>query len=46
MRIKDTLNIDPYSFEEEEEEIDEDLEMWELEELNKNYKFGTNSWDL
>lgn len=50
MLIKDTLNINPYEFDEDvENDLDkeslEDL-MWELEELNKDYKFGTQSWDI
>lgn len=28
------------------EEVDEELEMWHLGELNKDYQFGTQSWDL
>lgn len=28
------------------EEVDEELEMWQLGELNGDYKFGTQSWDL
>lgn len=28
------------------EEVDEEYEMWLLEELNGGYKGGTQSWDL
>ena len=37
---KDVYNCDTL------EENDEEYEMWLLEELNKDYKFGINSWDL
>ena len=28
------------------EEVDEELEMWQLGELSGDYQFGTQSWDL
>ena len=28
------------------EEVDEEFEMWQLGELNGDYKFGTQSWDI
>ena len=45
MLIKNSIDIDIFNPYEEDEE---DLEylMWELEELNQNYKQGTQSWDL
>lgn len=49
MSLEDSIDNDIFlnsQLEEQEEEIDEDLEMWKLDQLNKDYKFGTNSWDL
>lgn len=28
------------------EEVDEEIEMWQLGELSGDYQFGTQSWDL
>ncbi|EQK39780.1 hypothetical protein C672_3589 [[Clostridium] bifermentans ATCC 638] len=49
MTVEDSIDNDIFfnsQLEEQEEEIDEDLEAWKLDQLNKDYKFGTNSWDL
>ena len=43
--VQESLDKDIYSYD-AVEEIDEEYEMWLLEELNGGYKGGTQSWDL
>lgn len=43
--VQESLDKDIYSYD-TSEEIDEEYEMWLLEELNGVYKGGTQSWDL
>lgn len=43
--VQESVDKDVYDYDTLEEN-DEEYEMWALEELNKDYKFGTNSWDL
>lgn len=43
--VQESVDKDIYSYDTVEEN-DEEYEMWLLDELNKDYKFGTNSWDL
>ena len=48
MLIKNSIDIDIFNpYEEDKEEEDLEVLMWELEELNnQNPKNGSNSWDL
>lgn len=43
--VQESLDKDIYGCD-MSEEIDEEYEMWLLEELNRGYKGGTQSWDL
>lgn len=48
MLIKNTFDINPFELEEEmvNTEVDEEYEMWLLEELEGEYKQGSQSWDM
>ena len=43
--VQESVDKDIYSYD-TVEEIDEEYEMWLLEELNGGYKGGMQSWDL